>query len=44
MSLNKEFEQSGSWLFRYRSFLPLLVIPLFVIGALSFTYILDDHR
>jgi protein-S-isoprenylcysteine O-methyltransferase Ste14 len=28
MALQQELERSGSWLFRYRSFIPLLVIPL----------------
>ncbi|HTC21025.1 MAG TPA: isoprenylcysteine carboxylmethyltransferase family protein [bacterium] len=28
MALQQELEKSGSWLFRYRSFIPLLVVPL----------------
>lgn len=28
MALQQELEKSGSWLFRYRSFVPLLVVPL----------------
>ena len=27
MSLNREFESTGNWLFKYRSFLPLFIIP-----------------
>lgn len=47
MSLRFEFENTGSWLFRYRSFLPLLTAPLFVAAFLSFDYLggsewLDD--
>ena len=27
MSLNRDFESTGNWLFKYRSFLPLFIIP-----------------
>ena len=27
MSLNREFESTGNWLFKHRSFLPLIIIP-----------------
>ena len=27
MSLNKEFESTGNWLFKHRSFLPLIILP-----------------
>lgn len=27
MSLNNEFEATGNWLFKRRSFLPLIIIP-----------------
>lgn len=47
MSLRTELEESGRWLFRHRSYLPLLTLPALASGLLSFTYIrgsseLDD--
>ena len=27
MSLNNEFEATGNWLFKHRSFLPLIIVP-----------------
>ena len=27
MSLNNEFEVTGNWLFKHRSFLPLIIVP-----------------
>jgi protein-S-isoprenylcysteine O-methyltransferase Ste14 len=35
MALQQELEKSGSWLFRYRSFVPLLVFPMCVIYLFS---------
>jgi protein-S-isoprenylcysteine O-methyltransferase Ste14 len=32
MALREEFEKQGNWLFRWRSYLPLLIIPLFIIA------------
>ncbi len=32
MALREEFEQQGDWLFRWRSYLPLLLLPLFVVA------------
>ena len=43
MSLRNEFERSGSWLFRHRTYLPLLVVPLFLVGLISFTYLDQSH-
>jgi protein-S-isoprenylcysteine O-methyltransferase Ste14 len=43
MSLRNEFENSGSWLFRHRSYLPLLIVPLFLVGLNSFTYLGQNH-
>ena len=40
MALREDLEKQGSWLFRWRSYLPLLVAPLFVI-ALRDTNILE---
>ena len=38
MSLNREFESTGNWLFKYRSFLPLFIIPFLfylLLGSIS---------
>jgi len=39
MSLRTEFEATGNWLFRHRSFLPLFAMPILIPALLSFTYI-----
>ncbi len=36
MALKEEFAKSGAWLFRWRSYLPLLLLPLFVYGLSGF--------
>jgi protein-S-isoprenylcysteine O-methyltransferase Ste14 len=43
MSLRTEFETSGAWLFRHRSHLPLLALPIVVAGLSSFTYFAHDE-
>ena len=43
MSLRTEFEASGAWLFRYRSFMPLVALPLVANGLWSFTFIGHRH-
>jgi protein-S-isoprenylcysteine O-methyltransferase Ste14 len=38
MSLDREFESSGNWLFKHRSFLPLFIIPFLfylLLGSIS---------
>ncbi len=35
MALREDLERQGAWLFRWRSYLPLLFIPLFVIALYS---------
>ncbi len=35
MAIREEYEKSGGWLFRWRSFLPLLLIPILIIGLLD---------
>ena len=35
MELNKQFERDGNWLFRWRSYLPLLMIALFILAFLE---------
>ena len=43
MKMISSYEKSGGWLFRYRSFLPLLAAPLFIAGLRSFEYIDHSH-
>lgn len=43
MSLRSEFEKSGSWLFRYRSYLGLTALPLLMAGFASYTYFGRRH-
>jgi len=44
MSLNAEFEKTGLWLFRYRSYLPLLGLPVLAIQFLSYGYLDHSHK
>jgi len=44
MPLREEHERAGNWLFRWRSYLPLLVLGLALIGMRDFTYFLNDPR
>jgi len=39
MPLREEFESSGNWLFRWRSYLPLLMLSLTVIALRNFKYV-----
>jgi protein-S-isoprenylcysteine O-methyltransferase Ste14 len=43
MSLHRELEKSGSWLFRHRSYLPMLILPIFFLSLGSFTYLNRSH-
>lgn len=43
MSLRAELEKSGGWLFRYRGFLPLLVLPFCAAGFWSYSYLGGSH-
>jgi protein-S-isoprenylcysteine O-methyltransferase Ste14 len=43
MALREEFESQGNWLFRRRSYLPVLTIPLFGIALIHFTYPFGSH-
>ena len=38
MALREEFEKSGNWLFRWRSYLPLLLAPLLVAALFESAY------
>lgn len=44
MSLRNQLERNGSWLFRYRSYLPILTIPLYLACLPSFRYLGASHR
>ncbi len=35
MAIREEYEKSGGWLFRWRSFLPLLLIPILIVALLD---------
>ena len=43
MALREEFERSGNWLFRWRSYLPLVFIVLFLIALTNFKYQVSEH-
>jgi protein-S-isoprenylcysteine O-methyltransferase Ste14 len=38
MALKEEFEKTGSWLFRWRSYLPLLLTGIMLLGMRHFEY------
>jgi protein-S-isoprenylcysteine O-methyltransferase Ste14 len=44
MSLRKQLERNGSWLFRHRSYLPLVAVPVFLAFLPSFTYLGAKHQ
>ena len=44
MALREEFENQGNWLFRWRSYLPLLLIGVILIGLRHFEYPGQSHR
>ena len=39
MALIEEFERTGSWLFRWRSYLPFVFLPLIVTAVLRYPVI-----
>jgi protein-S-isoprenylcysteine O-methyltransferase Ste14 len=43
MSLRNQLETSGGWLFRYRSYLPLAILPIFFVCLASSTYLGQSH-
>jgi len=43
MALRNQLEKSGSWLFRYRSYLPLAILPIFFICLASSSYLGHSH-
>ncbi len=44
MALREEFERSGNWLFRWRSFLPLLMILIIIPGFIVNSYLYGSYR
>jgi protein-S-isoprenylcysteine O-methyltransferase Ste14 len=44
MALREHFESSGAWLFRWRSYLPLLLLFLILIGLRNFHDLAADPR
>jgi protein-S-isoprenylcysteine O-methyltransferase Ste14 len=43
MTLSQEFERIGNWFFRWRSYLPLLLLALFLLSLADFSY-LTSHN
>ena len=43
MRMTEQFETTGFWLFRYRSYLPLCALPLMAAGLYSFDYLQGSH-
>lgn len=39
MKLNRDFEERGNWLFRHRSYFPLLILPVLLIALRDSEYI-----
>ncbi len=44
MALREEFEKSGNWLFRWRSYLPLLMLGIILIGLKSSKFLQADSH
>ncbi len=44
MTLRNQLEQNGSWLFRHRSYLPIIAIPVFLAYLPTFTYLGASHQ
>jgi protein-S-isoprenylcysteine O-methyltransferase Ste14 len=38
MALKEEFERTGNWLFRWRSYLPLMMIAIFLLALREYEY------
>lgn len=44
MTLREEFERSGNWLFRWRSYLPLIVIAIFLLALQGYEHPWQSER
>jgi protein-S-isoprenylcysteine O-methyltransferase Ste14 len=44
MALREEFENSGNWLFRWRSYLPVILLILFLITMKNYTFPGGDEK
>ena len=44
MALREEFERTGNWLFRWRSYLPLLLVGLFLVALTNFRYPIGSYE
>lgn len=44
MALKEELEKTGNWLFRWRSYLPLLLMGILLAGLKDFDYPVHDHE
>jgi len=44
MPLIEEFERSGNWLFRWRSYLPMLFLPLIILAVARYPLIEENFR
>jgi len=44
MALKEEFKKRGDWLFRWRSYLPLFLLALFIVALKNFKYPYNDQK
>ncbi|MBP9038400.1 MAG: DUF1295 domain-containing protein [Candidatus Syntrophosphaera sp.] len=44
MEIQEEFEKTGNWLFRWRSYLPLVLIPLFLLAMEQYHYLNNSEE
>ena len=44
MALREELEKSGNWLFRWRSYLPLLMVGIALIDIRHLTYLSNNYE
>lgn len=44
MTLREELERTGNWLFKWRSYMPLLMIFLVFLAAFEFKYPGESHK
>ncbi len=44
MALKEDFEETGNFLFKWRSYLPLLLFPILLLGMKHFEYMGQSHR